>query len=162
MSNNIPVQPMVHDLSIGSTDSRMINLSRDGTPVMPVAVSGRYDAWSENLGCHSRGILTQIRAGENRRGILVAASCHHNHQGKHCKIEFLFLSHTQELLISIYRIGFSLFIMSESIQNISAFPRLLLVKKRYLPSRDILGQISPELELTLGPMFLATVQLPSS
>ena len=42
VSNLIPIQPMVHDLSIGSTDARIINMSRDGTPVMPIAVSGRY------------------------------------------------------------------------------------------------------------------------
>jgi len=42
MSNNIPVQPMVHDLSIGSTDARTINLVREGVPVMPIAVMGRY------------------------------------------------------------------------------------------------------------------------
>ena len=49
---------------------------------------------------------------------------------------------------------------AEEIQRMSARPRLRLVKKKYLPSSDIEGQISPELELMAGPMFLALDQEP--
>jgi hypothetical protein len=57
--------------------------------------------------------------------------------------------------------GLNPWIIFASIQRMSALPLLRLVKKRYFPSKDKLGQISSKGEFTAGPIFFAGIHSPS-